>query len=357
MVIAGSSEQTEDVVGGKCNYGHVYEQEGYWSQRQQLRAVDCTRHEDPKVEPMGADETETVALLALLRAGVKGVTWFDIAAEVSLRGTAVTLWDELVGDRELGLFGDATSEDLLASARQDLYVWQNADFRLVTVLDDEYPTSLRTIHQMPPFLFVRGSIEPAERAVSVVGSRKASDLGLTVAGHVARGLVDRGITVLSGLAAGIDAAAHTATLDAGGRPVGVIGTGITGSYPASNRILQQRVADSGAVMSQFWPDAPPRPAHFPIRNATMSGLGIATIVVEAGEKSGARIQARVAVEHGRPVILTDLVVKANDWAKALLPRPGVYHAGSTAQILELVDGIARDTPTLVDSNVGELLAL
>jgi len=306
---------------------------------------------------MGADETETVALLALLRAGVKGLTWFDIAAEVSLRGTAVTLWDELVGDKDRGLFGDTESEEILASARRDLQGWQSVDFRLVTVLDDEYPTALRTIHQMPPFLFVRGSIEPDERAVSVVGSRKASDLGLAIAGHVARGLVDRGIAVLSGLAAGIDAAAHSATLEAGGRPVGVIGTGITGSYPASNRSLQQQVAVHGAVMSQFWPDAPPRPAHFPLRNATMSGLGIATVVVEAGEKSGARIQARVAVEHGRPVILTDLVVQANDWAQALLHRPGVYQADSTARILELVDDIARDAPSLIDFNVKELLAL
>ncbi len=104
-----------------------------------------------------------------------------------------------------------------------------------------------------------------------------------------------GITVISGLAAGIDTAAHVAALDAGGRTVAVLGTGINRVYPAANRELQERIACEGLVLSQFWPDAAATKKSFPLRNATMSGYGRVTIVGEAGETSGARIQARVCV--------------------------------------------------------------
>jgi DNA processing protein len=171
----------------------------------------------------------------------------------------------------------------------------------------------------------------------VVGSRAASADGLRIAANVARGLVDRGVTVLSGLAAGIDTAAHRATLDAGGRPVGVIGTGITRSYPAENRALHDEVATHGALVSQFMPDAPPQKHTFPMRNATMSGMGLASVVVEAGEHSGARIQARVAIEHGRPVILSDRVVENTRWGRGLQGRPGVYVASSTAEVMDVVE--------------------
>jgi DNA processing protein len=143
-----------------------------------------------------------------------------------------------------------------------------------------------------------------------------------MAADIARALVARKMTVVSGLARGIDTAAHRAALDAGGRTVAVIGTGIGRAYPAENHALQDEIASRGLVLSQFWPDASPDKRSFPMRNATMSGYGLATVVVEAGEKSGARIQARVAVEHGRQVILTDRVVARNTWARELLgPRP------------------------------------
>lgn len=336
-------ERTSNVVGSQVEA--------------EQRAAASGWRDGSRADNMDADEIETASLLALLQAGLKRLCWFDIAAEVSLRGTAVSLWEELVGGKDAVLFGDVEADDLLRFAMMDLRAWQGADFRLVTVLSDDYPTALRTIHQMPPVLLVRGRLVADERAVSVVGSRGASDRGLAIAGHVVRGLVARDISVLSGLAAGIDAAAHRATIEVAGRPVGVIGTGISGSYPASNRALQAEVAERGVVVSQFWPDAPPRPAHFPMRNATMSGLGIATVVVAAGEKSGARIQARVAVEHGRPVILTSLVVDANDRARALLSRPGVYRADRTSDVLDLVDDIARDAASSIDLTFGKLLAL
>jgi DNA processing protein len=203
--------------------------------------------------------------------------------------------------------------------------------------------ALREIHQLPPLLFLKGRLEADEVGVSVVGSRNASDRGRSIAAAVARGLAERGIAVISGLAAGIDAAAHQAAVAAGGRPIGVLGTGITRVYPPQHRDLHQEVAATGALVSQFLPDAPPGKHTFPIRNATISGLGRASVVVEAGEHSGSRIQARLAVEHGRPVILTDTVVASTVWGAQLRNRPGVYVASSTPELLSIVDTVVHDT--------------
>jgi DNA protecting protein DprA len=289
-------------------------------------------------------DDERAALLALLeqRPAVAGdrpgsTSWATIASEVSLRGSAAELWTEL---HPLTLDG-RDAEEPLQRARAQLDAWRDADFRLVTVLDDDYPLMLRAIHQMPPILFVKGVLHADDVGVSVVGSRDASDRGRIIATNIATGLVERGIAVISGLAAGIDTAAHRATLAAGGLPLGVIGTGITGVYPATSasRDLHHRVAAAGALISQFWPDTGPQQRNFPIRNVTMSGLGYASIVVEAGEHSGTRIQARVAVEHGRPVILTDQVAESTAWGRALRQRPGVHVAGSTAEVMSIVEDV------------------
>ncbi len=113
-------------------------------------------------------------------------------------------------------------------------------------------------------------------------------------------------------------------------------------YPAANRNLQERIACEGLVLSQFWPDAPAIKKSFPLHNATMSGYGRATIVVEAGETSGARIQARVGVEHGRAVILNECVVRANAWARALQRRPGVYVVCGVDEVLDVVVALRPD---------------
>lgn len=110
------------------------------------------------------------------------------------------------------------------------------------------------------------------------------------------------------------------------------------------------------MLSQFWPDAPPTKTTFPVRNATMSGYGRATIVVDAGETSGARIQARMGVEHGRPVILSDGVVRANEWARTLQQRPGVYVASSADEVLDVVDGLSTDIEDVLTGLLGSPLA-
>ncbi len=280
------------------------------------------------------DDGERAALVALLRTRPSGLTWRDLAHEVERRESAIRVWEE---HHPPGLFDEAAQSSVLDKARGDVSSWRELGF--LTFMDELYPPQLREIHDFPPVLFHQGELPTEETGMAVVGSRQASELGLHIARAVAAGLADRGITVISGLAKGIDAAAHTAALDSGGRTAAVIGTGITRHYPAENRELQERIAAEGVVISQFWPDAPPTKQSFPMRNAVMSGYSRATIVVEAGEHSGARIQARQAVAHGRPVILTDLVVRANNWPAELLDRPGVYVAGSTAEVIEAAEHV------------------
>lgn len=288
------------------------------------------------------DEDERAALVALLRARPGKRTWPEIAAEVAARGSARAFWDE---SHPAGLFDH---DDALADAARDIAGWRSANLGFLTFRDNDYPAQLREIHEMPPVLFHHGTLVAGEIGVSVVGSRQASAQGIAIARAVSTGLADREITVIAGLAKGIDTAAHQAALDAGGRTVAVIGTGINQSYPAENKDLQTRIAREGLLLSQFWPDAPPTKHSFPMRNAVMSGYGRATIVVEAGEHSGARIQARKAVGHGRPVILTDLVVTANKWPHELIGQPGVHVARSTAEIMSIVEDIAAGPRTVDD---------
>ncbi|MGW5188864.1 DNA-processing protein DprA [Kribbella sp. NPDC004138] len=249
------------------------------------------------------------------------------------RGSARAMWHEETAD---ALVPDPSLAAEFELATRDVNAWIAAGRQMVGILDDSYPTRLREIHQAPPFLFAAGTLLPDDPAIAVVGSRRATARGLDIAGSIASALAGEGITVLSGLAAGIDAAAHTAALEAGGRTVAIIGTGIAQQYPAANRALQLEIEQRGLVLSQFWPEAPPQKHNFLMRNAVMSGYGRATVVVEAGEQSGARAQARMAVEHGRPVVLTDQVVAANEWARNLVGRPGVLVAGGMVEVMDHV---------------------
>lgn len=278
------------------------------------------------------DDRERATMVALLRERPQPASWPELVAEIIEAGSARSVWE---AQHEQSIF-DTDTPAPIAEAAHQIADWRAAGLGVHTFRDASYPAQLREIYQVPPVLFTQGTLRPGELAISVVGSRQASDQGLDWARQLSTSLVSAGITVVSGLAAGIDTAVHTATLDAGGRTVAVLGTGTNRVYPAANRDLQERVAREGLVLSQFWPDTPPSKKSFPLRNATMSGYGRATIVVEAGETSGARIQARVGVEHGRPVILSDRVVRANEWARALQHRPGVHVVSSTDEVLDVV---------------------
>lgn len=196
--------------------------------------------------------------------------------------------------------------------------------RLTTVLDEDYPANLRVIFDLPPFLFYKGDLRPEDAwSVAVVGTRKASDEGLQMAKDMAGLLAGKRVTVLSGLARGIDTAAHRATLERAGRTIAVLGSGLNKLYPPENEGLADKIAAQGAVVSQFWPDQPPTSYTFPWRNRVTSGLGQGTVVIEASGTSGARMQARLALEHGKQVFLVSSLVKRHEWAQKYVLRGAI----------------------------------
>jgi DNA processing protein len=293
----------------------------------------------PTIGDMDERFRRTAAIVALLR--LPKASWPEVAATVLDCGDPLQVLAERVSD-DGALFSIGESVDsMLDAAVAELTAWTAEQVGVYSCLDDAYPGQLRDIHQVPPLLFTRGRLAADSRAVAVVGTREATPEGISTATAIARHLATAGVTVVSGLATGIDTAAHTAALAAGGRTVAVIGTGINRYYPAANTQLQQRIAIDGLVVSQFWPDAPPTKTSFPMRNAVMSGYAAATVVVEAAYRSGARMQARLALEHGRPVVLPRKLL-AHDWARDYAARPGVHVVDNLDDLLVTVEGLTAN---------------
>jgi DNA processing protein len=167
-----------------------------------------------------------------------------------------------------------------------------------------YPHLLRHIYDPPPVLYIQGHLEQGEgdHSLAIVGSRAASPQGVTLARAIAREMAAAGLTIVSGLARGIDSAAHQGALDGRGRTVAVLGSGLDRLYPAENARLARAVAESGAVVSEFPLGTGPLPGHFPRRNRIIAGWGKAVLVVEAAQRSGALVTARCATEEGRDVM-------------------------------------------------------
>ena len=175
--------------------------------------------------------------------------------------------------------------------------------RALSPADARYPSRLAEVPDAPATLHVHGALVDADAlAVAVVGSRRATPYGLEVAETLAADLAARGVTIVSGLARGIDAAAHRGALRVGGRTLAVLGSGIDVIYPPENRRLAAEIAERGALLSQFAPGTPPLPQNFPTRNQVIAALSLAVVVVEAAEKSGSLITARLAAELGREVL-------------------------------------------------------
>ena len=174
--------------------------------------------------------------------------------------------------------------------------------KVYTWEDEIYPKRLKEIDQPPPVLFVKGTINVEDDwAVSVVGTRKVTPYGRQVAAEIARYLAENGITVVSGLARGVDAIAHQTALQAGGRTFAVLGSGVDVIYPPEHRKMAEEISQQGAVISDYPMGTQPESTNFPPRNRIIAGLSLATIVVEAGETSGALITAKFAVDQGRDV--------------------------------------------------------
>lgn len=291
---------------------------------------------------------DLVALLAACDAAQQArVPWWQVGRTAARLGSGTALLDEPWEpiDRWEHEVAFALAHYLDADARAhwlaELERWEGADDRLdfLTVLDDDYPANLRVVFNPPPFLVLRGALITEDaRGVAIVGTRHPSPEGLRRAHRLARELGESGITVFSGLAAGIDTASHRGALEGGGRTIAVLGHGLLRPmYPKENAALAEEIAATGALVSQFRPETPPTKATFPMRNVVTSGLSQGTIVVEASRTSGARMQARLAAEQGKRVWLLRSLVDEFEWAREFAER-----RAADVQVVASIDDILRE---------------
>jgi DNA processing protein len=306
------------------------------------------------------------ALLACCLAAQEArVPWWQLARTLKRLGSVHALvsdpWEPLDA-WELGV-ARALAENLVPAQIVEYVAlvegWEHhASMRFIDITEPDYPASLSLVFNAPPFITVRGDLLQGDAlGVAVVGTRNPTREGSGRARRMAQKLAEAGITVISGLALGIDAAAHEAALAAGGRTLAVLGHGLAlPVYPRSNRHLADAVALSGALVSQFLPTTPPTVKTFPMRNVVTSGIAQGTVVIEASHTSGARMQARLAVEHGKRVWLLDSLVERFDWARKFAARPGVRVVTSVEEVMEdlqdpaeITSAAGRGLPTVPDT--------
>ncbi len=300
-----------------------------------------------------ADRREQAALLALVAA--RAAPWHEIAALVETAGSAERIVrgdfsgfdpeDVELAERLRGMVTEAHLKH--ARERLDTMLAAHPDVSLITVLEADYPANLRSIFNRPPFLWLKGQLAKIdERAIAIVGTRDASDEGLLEARSLARALAARGVTIISGLARGIDTAAHEGALEMNGRTVAVMGTGIHRVYPPENELLAARIVKSGALVSQFWPEAAPVRSNFPLRNVVTSGMAIGTVVIEASATSGAKGQARLALEHGKTLFLVESLVMQQEWAQRYAKRPGAVVVKRADDVMQILAAAAKPVQQL-----------
>lgn len=309
---------------------------------------------DPPEELRSHDRLdELAATVALIRA--KGLPTDRLGSLIDTQGSAVELLLDTrrgeAGQGNLLLDGERDGSDTtpvldeLALARADVKSWLDRGLDLRSVLDPSYPSPLHEVFNRPALLFLSGEWrEETDRwGISVVGTRQPSSDGMRRAARLARELSEAGYPVVSGLAYGIDTIAHRSALDAGGRTLAVMGTGLDHVYPRSSAGLAEEIVTSGgALVTQFFPHQKPARWTFPMRNAVMSGLSVATVVVEASETSGARMQARLALQHGRTVFLLRSLVETHPWGRRMVEE-GNYGlraiaVDSTSEVIDRLEG-------------------
>lgn len=238
---------------------------------------------------------------------VKGIGAVRLRALLQFFGDLQIAWKAPENALKAAGLPDRIIENLQKIRRQvDLEkIWnkiQSQGIQVITWNDSEYPRRLKEIDQPPPVLYARGDLMPAsEWAIAVVGTRRMTGYGRQVTEELAACLAANGVTLVSGLARGVDSIAHQAVLKAGGTTVAVLGSGVDQIYPPEHRRLAEEMISTGAIISDYAPGTPPDSANFPPRNRIISGLSIATVVIEAGDTSGALITATFAAEQGRDV--------------------------------------------------------
>jgi DNA processing protein len=275
---------------------------------------------------------------------VRGIGAVRTRALLERFGSLKAAWSASLADlRDAGLGPKTAARLIAARSGVDLEaLWSRIEdqgFHVLLCDDDGYPTRLKQIEQPPPVLYLRGALEPGDDfAVAVVGTRKATAYGRQVAQQVAAHLASAGITIVSGLARGIDALAHAAALDAGGRTVAVLGSGLDRIYPPENRRLADRIAAQGALISEYALGTAPESSNFPPRNRIISGLCMATVVVEAGDTSGALITAEFAADQGRDVFaVPGNINAAQSRGTNRLVRDGAFPLLEAADVLRVLN--------------------
>lgn len=238
---------------------------------------------------------------------IKGIGAVRMQNLVAYFGDLESAWNaDLASLMEAGL-GAKLAERVVGAGRQmDLdQIWAKIEAQGINILtwaDEEYPARLREIDQPPPVLYIRGEyLQDDLFAVAIVGTRKVTPYGRQVTEELASFLAANGITVVSGLARGVDAIAHQTALKVGGRTMAILGSGVDRIYPPEHRGLAEQMMERGAVISDYAVGTPPDASNFPPRNRIISGLSLAVVVVEAAETSGALITAEFAAEQGREV--------------------------------------------------------
>ncbi|MEO8099942.1 MAG: DNA-processing protein DprA [Acidobacteriota bacterium] len=196
--------------------------------------------------------------------------------------------------------------------------------QLVPITSSLYPPRLKEIFDPPPMLYARGRVDLLNTlAIAVVGTRRPTAYGTTAATRLSKDLADAGLTIVSGMASGIDTAAHKAVLDAGGNTIAVFGCGVDELYPAENRKLSEKIIEKGLIVSDFPMGTPPYPQNFPLRNRIISGLSVGVLIVEGGQYSGSAITARLASEQGREVFaVPGNITSKMSWGPNLLIKQG-----------------------------------
>ncbi|MEU6324766.1 DNA-processing protein DprA [Streptomyces sp. NPDC047009] len=289
--------------------------------------------------------------LCALRVGDASVDWSLIARNAQTPDDLAALLDGRLREdsrtarKNEPLLQQALTDLDTARHRVDteLTAARKAGARLVTVLDVDYPANLRVIANLPPFLFYRGELEQRDaRSIAVVGTRQASKEGLMRAARMARELVEHDVVIASGLARGIDSAAHEATLHVQGRTFAVMGTGIAAPvYPTENKDLAQKILDGGgALLSQFWPTSGPARYTFPRRNVVTSGTTAGSVVIEASSTSGAKMQARLAAEHGKLVFLIKSLADSQPWAAKMIADRRAIQVTQSSDIIDRLGSAA-----------------
>ena len=248
--------------------------------------------------------SETDASVALNSLSGIGVNNFHNL--IKALGSAVSVFSvDAARLREVNGIGPKTAEQIKSCSPQkradsEKKIADKKNIRITTYLDEEYPANLKTLFVLPPVLYIAGEIiEEDGLALGIVGTRKATPYGRILTENLAATLSARGLTIVSGMARGVDTFAHHAALNAGGRTIAVLGCGLDYCYPPENRRLFEKIPENGAVVSQFAFGTEPEKRNFPVRNRIISGLALGLLVIEAGEKSGALISAYAALEEGR----------------------------------------------------------